>query len=46
MQTLLQTNQVLVPITAGMFSAINAIMNKYGIDEEQVDDMSKLMIPW
>jgi hypothetical protein len=29
------------PITAGMFSTINAIMNKYGIDEEQVDDMSK-----
>ena len=29
------------PITAGMFSTINAIMNKYGIDEEQVDTMSK-----
>lgn len=29
------------PVTAAMFSTINAIMNKYGIDEEQVDDMSK-----
>jgi len=29
------------PITAKMFSTINAIMDKYGIDEEQVDDMSK-----
>jgi hypothetical protein len=29
------------PITAAMFSTINAIMDKYGIDEEDVDDMSK-----
>ena len=28
------------PITAKMFSTINAIMDKYGIDEEQVDDMA------
>ena len=29
------------PITAAMFSTINAIMDKYDIDEEDVDDMSK-----
>ena len=29
------------PITAAMFSTINAIMDKYGLDEEDVDDMSK-----
>ena len=29
------------PITAGMFSTINAIMKKYGLDEEDIDDMSK-----
>ena len=29
------------PITAKMFSEINSIMKKYGIDEEDVDTMSK-----
>ena len=29
------------PITAKMFSTINAIMKKYGLDEEDVDDLSK-----
>tara|TARA_A200000113_G_scaffold196169_1_gene187079 strand:+ start:4644 stop:7169 length:2526 start_codon:yes stop_codon:yes gene_type:complete len=29
------------PITAGMFSTINAIMKKYDLDEEDIDDMSK-----
>tara|TARA_B100002019_G_scaffold54849_1_gene46937 strand:- start:1456 stop:3414 length:1959 start_codon:yes stop_codon:yes gene_type:complete len=29
------------PITAKMFSTINAIMKKYNLDEEDVDDLSK-----
>jgi len=29
------------PITAAMFSTINAIMKKYGLDEEEVDELSK-----
>ena len=33
------------PITAKMFSTINAIMNKYGLDEEDVDTMSKANDP-
>ena len=40
MQTLSQTTGV-SPNNIGECFPINAIMNKYGIHEEQVDDMSK-----
>ena len=37
-----QTNRGASPNNSkNVFSAINAIMDKYGIHEEQVDDMSK-----
>ena len=45
LKTLFSNKTGTCPITAKMFSTINAIMKKYGLDEEDVDDLSKAHDP-